>query len=90
MRARGGRILFAELIVPTVLRLSGLRFFFCSLEGSEPPTSMSSTAIVLQSLDSVDLAESHGFRAHELNRLRVLVIEHRLRFVEAWNDHFSG
>jgi hypothetical protein len=40
-------------------------------------------------LDPVDLAESHGFRAHELNRLRALVIEHRLNLVEAWNAHFG-
>jgi hypothetical protein len=59
--------------MPTVLRAYGFRFFFYSLEGSEPP----------------HLAESRGFRIHELNRLRLFVIEHRLKFVEAWNAHFS-
>jgi hypothetical protein len=39
-------------------------------------------------LEPVTLAESHGFRAHEINRLRTLVIEHRLTFAEAWNVHF--
>ncbi len=63
--------------MPTVLRVFGFRFFFYSLEGSEP-------AHV-----PVGLAESHGFRTHELNRLRLLVVEHRLRLLEAWNAHFG-
>jgi hypothetical protein len=33
-------------------------------------------------LNPVGVAESHGFRAHELNRLRALVIEHRATFLE--------
>jgi hypothetical protein len=40
-------------------------------------------------LQPVSLAESHGFRTHEVNRLRALVIEHRLSFLEAWNAHFA-
>jgi len=40
-------------------------------------------------LDPVGLAESHGYRTHELNRLRLLVVEHRLRLLEAWNAHFG-
>jgi hypothetical protein len=39
-------------------------------------------------IDPVELAESHGFRSHELNQLRALVIEHRMLFMEAWNAHF--
>jgi hypothetical protein len=34
-------------------------------------------------LEPVSLAEAHGFRSHELNRLRALVIEHRATFLEA-------
>ena len=40
-------------------------------------------------LDPVGVVESHGFRSHELNRLRALVIEHRLNFLEAWNAYFG-
>ena len=40
-------------------------------------------------LDPVAVGESRGFRLHELNRVRALVIEHRLIFLEAWNAHFG-
>jgi len=77
--------------MPTVLRASGFRFFFYSLEGSEPPhTHVEHGDNVAKFwLDPVSVAESHGFRSHELNRLRALVIEHRMKFLEAWNAHFG-
>jgi len=31
----------------------------------------------------------HGFRAQELNRLRLLVIEHRADFKEAWHAYLA-
>ena len=40
-------------------------------------------------LQPVSLAESYGFRSHEITQLCSLVIEHRLNFVEAWNAHFN-
>ena len=40
-------------------------------------------------LDPVQLAGSRGFRSHELNRIRALVIEHRVAFKEAWHGHFG-
>ncbi|HEY4774885.1 MAG TPA: DUF4160 domain-containing protein [Xanthobacteraceae bacterium] len=78
--------------MPTVLRVSGFRFFFYSLEGSEPPHIHveRGDSVAKFWLDPVNLAESHGFRSHELIRLRAMVIEHRTRFMEAWNAHFSG
>jgi hypothetical protein len=77
--------------MPTVLRISGFRFFFCSLEGSEPVHIHveQGDRVAKFWLNPVRVAESHGFRAHELNRLRALVLEHRLSFVEAWNAHFG-
>ena len=41
-------------------------------------------------LDPVQLAGSRGFRSRDLNRLRALVIEHRIRFQEAWHGHFGA
>ena len=77
--------------MPTVLRISGLRFFFYSLEIGEPPhihvESESKTAKYW--LKPVELARSQGFRAQELTRLRALVIEHREKFEEAWHGHFG-
>jgi hypothetical protein len=77
--------------MPTVLRASGFRFFFYSLEGSEPAHIHveHGDSVAKFWLNPINLAESHGFRAHELNRLRALVLEHRATFVEAWNAHFG-
>jgi hypothetical protein len=77
--------------MPTVLRISGARFFFYSLEGTEPPHIHveQGDSVAKFWLEPVTLASSHGFRSHELNRLRALVIEHRSRFLEAWNVHCS-
>lgn len=77
--------------MPTVLRVSGFRFFFYSMEGSEPPHIHVEHGdnVAKFWLQPVGLAESHGFRTHEINRLRALVIEHRLSFLEAWNAYFA-
>jgi hypothetical protein len=76
--------------MPTVLRISGFRFFFYSLEGTEPPHIHveHGDKIAKIWLQPVGVAESRGFRAHELNRIRAMVIEHRLSLLEAWNAHF--
>ena len=76
--------------MPTVLRISGFRFFFYSLEGAEPPHIHveHGDSVAKFWLDPVELANSHGFRSHELNHLRTLVSEHRARFLETWNVHF--
>jgi hypothetical protein len=76
--------------MPTVLRESGFRFFFYSLEGSEPPHVHVEHGdnVAKFWLEPVSMAGSYGFRSHKLNRLRALVIEHRLKFLEAWNAHF--
>jgi hypothetical protein len=76
--------------MPTILRILGFRFFFYSLEGSEPPHVHveHGNNVAKFWLEPVRLAEAHGFRSHELNRLRALVIEHRATFLEAWDVHF--
>ncbi|HXW42190.1 MAG TPA: DUF4160 domain-containing protein [Xanthobacteraceae bacterium] len=77
--------------MPTVLRIRGFRFFFYSLEGLEPPHIHveHGDKIAKFWLQPVTLAESRGFRIHELNRLRLLVIEQRLNFLEAWDAYFG-
>ena len=78
--------------MPTVLRTAGFRLFFYSLERSGPPHIHveHGDRVAKFWLDPISLAESHGFRRHELNRLRLLVIEHRVSLMEAWNAHFGG
>ena len=77
--------------MPTVLRVAGFRFFFYSLEGSEPPHIHveHGDKIAKFWLDPVSLAESYGFSTREVSRVRALVIEHRSSFLEAWNAHFA-
>ncbi len=78
--------------MPTVINLSGYRFFFYSLEGSEPSQSHVERDRFIAKfwLDPVQLAGSRSFRSHELNRIRALVTEHRAAFMEAWNALFGA
>ena len=77
--------------MPTVLRVGGCRFFFFSREGQEPPHIHVEQAERYAKfwLEPVGLASSSGFRSGELAELVRLVSEHRTRFLEAWNEHFS-
>jgi hypothetical protein len=77
--------------MPTVQRIHGFRFFFYSLEGSEPAHIHVEfgDAVAKFWLEPVTLAASRGFRSHELTRLRALVVEHRATFLETWNVHFG-
>jgi len=77
--------------MPTVLRHAGFRFFFYSLEVNEPPHIHveRDDDMAKYWLSPVSLAESYGFRSHELNRLKSLVIEYRPIFLEAWNGYFG-
>ena len=66
---RGGRdrmVCFGGRPMPNVLRISGFRFFFYSLEGSEPLHIHVEHAdnVAKFWLEPVSLEESHGFRAH--------------------------
>ncbi|MCG4258024.1 DUF4160 domain-containing protein [Acetobacter senegalensis] len=78
--------------MPTVLRIGGYRFFFYSMEGNEPQHIHIEAGenVAKYWLDPVALAMNDGFRSHELTRLRMMVIEHRDTFREAWDAHFSS
>lgn len=77
--------------MPTVLRTEGFRFFFYSLEGHEPAHIHveHGDRVAKFWLEPVALARSHGFRAHEMNQLRQLVLEHHEAFERAWHEHFG-
>ena len=78
--------------MPTVVRLQGFRFFFFSGEGSEPPHIHieHDDKVAKYWLNPVELAMSEGFRSHELTRVRALVFEHRVLFLEKWHEHFGS
>ncbi len=77
--------------MPTVLRIGPFRFFFYSLENSEPPHIHieCDNWTAKYWLDPVALVRSQGFRPSDLTRLRALVIEHRAEFMEAWHAYFG-
>ena len=78
--------------MPTVLVSHGFRFFFFSGEGSEPPHIHveHGDKVAKYWLNPVQLASSEGFRSHELTRIRAMVIEHKILFLEKWNEYFSN
>lgn len=77
--------------MPTVLRVRGYRFFFFSLEGSEPPHIHIEQAerVAKFWLKPVDFVMSRGFRNNELSEIIRIVEENQEFFVEKWNEHFS-
>ena len=77
--------------MPTVMRVGGYRFFFFSNEGHEPPHIHAESADRHAKfwLEPISLANSIGYNASELTRLRKLVTEHSERFQEKWREHFS-
>ena len=77
--------------MPTILRVLGFRFFFYSLEAGEPPhVHVAQDARTAKYwLDSVELASSDGFRAHELGRIRDLVLLNQDDFRRNWHE-FHG
>lgn len=77
--------------MPTILRVGRYRFSFFSNENSEPPhihvKAESDQAKFW--LDPIELASNYGFRAHELNEIEKIILEHRDKLMEAWYEHFS-
>ncbi len=75
--------------MPTVLRVGRFRFFFFSNEGQEPLHIHVKAGCdeAKYWLVPVQLAVNYGFNARELHEIERLVVEHRNRFVEAWNEH---
>ena len=74
-----------------MLRWNGYRFYFFSNEGTEPAhihiDKAGNTAKFW--LNQVALAQNIGFSARELTEIETKVAEQRVRFLEAWNDHFN-
>ena len=78
--------------MPTVLRINNLRFFFFSMEGNEPPHIHveQDDKIAKLWLNPMRLADCYGFRNHELTKIKMIVIEHRLVFLEKWYEFFGN
>ena len=77
--------------MPTIERFHGYRFFFFSDERSEPPHVHVEAAENYAKfwLEPVSLADSVGFNASELTKLRRLVSERQKSFKERWHAYFK-
>ena len=77
--------------MPTVLRLDGYRFFFVSLDRSEPPhIHVKRERMVAKFwLDPVVLVRAGGFSRVEINKIMTLVQEHREHLLETWYEFFG-
>lgn len=78
--------------MPTILRIRGYRFFFFSLEGNEPPHIHVEQGDYVAKfwLEPVNLASSYGFRSHELAKIRAIITEHSVLFLEKWHEFFGN
>ena len=76
--------------MPTLLRIGAYRFYFYSHEPNEPPHVHvdRGSATIKVWLDSLDVAKSRGFRAHEIGGIVAMVEEHRAEFLERWREYF--
>lgn len=77
--------------MPTVARIGGHRFFFFSNEGHKPPHIHVEAGDKHAKfwLEPVSLANSVGYSAVELTRLRKVAAEQCERFKEAWHEYFN-
>jgi hypothetical protein len=79
-------------IMPTILKLDGYRFFFFSLEGNEPPHIHveHGNKVAKYWLNPLNLANSAGFKNHELTKVKAIIIEYRIIFLEKWHEYFGN
>ena len=77
--------------MPTVLRPDGYRFFFVSLDRSEPPHIhvKREGKVAKFWLDPVVLVRTGGFSRVEINKIMKLVQEHREHLLEKWYEFFG-
>ena len=83
-----------EGCVPTVHRFGPYRFFFWAnenLEGLEPPHIhvVSGYRHAAFWLSPVELRDSWGYTAREINRIRRLVVAHQAELLRRWYDFFG-
>jgi hypothetical protein len=64
-------------------------FYFVSFDCAEPPhvhVDREDHSAKFW-LEPVELGRNHGFSNRELRRIQTLVLEHRARIMEAWDEH---
>ena len=81
--------------MPVVFVVSGFRFFFFSNEG-DPREPVHIHVRKERNLakfwinPDVQLADSYGFSATELNKIRKIIDNRRAEIEDAWHEHFDS
>jgi hypothetical protein len=77
--------------MPIVLRENGYRFGFYASDQSEPAHVHveKGKAVAKYWLETVELSQNHGFRPHDLNEIRKIIVVHQEQLLEAWNEFFK-
>ena len=77
--------------MPTMLRIRAYRFFFVSVDRSEPPHVhvRRDNMIAKFWLEPLALERAGGFSRVELNAMARIVEEHREQFVRSWYEFFG-
>ena len=77
--------------VPTILRIRVYRFFFVSVDRSEPPHVhvRRDNMVAKFWLEPLALERAGGFSRVELNAIARIVEEHREQFVRSWYEFFG-
>lgn len=78
--------------MPTVLQIGPYTFIFFSSDMPEPPHIhvKRDRLIAKYWLEPISLAKNRGFKDYELTQIAEMVSEHRIQFLEAWNDYFDA
>ena len=77
--------------MPTILRIRAYRFFFVSVDRSEPPHVhvRRDNMVAKLWLEPLALERAGGFSRVELNAIARIVEEHREQFVRSWYEFFG-
>ena len=77
--------------MPTVLRRGPYRFFFYSGDRDEPPHVHveRDNCEAKFWLEPIRLERNESFSSKELNRIKDLVEQHQIKFLEDWNECFQ-
>lgn len=77
--------------MPTVLRIGAFRFYFFSHEPNEPPHVHidRGEATMKVWLETLEVAKSRGFRAHEIGSVVAMVRANQPKLLEAWHEYFG-
>ena len=78
--------------MPTVLRIGPYALVFFSSDGAEPPHVhvKRDRKVAKFWLNPVSIANNRGFKAHELNHIRDLVVRYETILIESWYDYFDS